>query len=85
MIRFIKNAMKKQAVSDVTNKFVQELTEDDINKFSDTEMVSILNETKTRIKKCLEAKNEKLNKELDDNRKALFILMNPNMVEDNQE
>lgn len=84
MIKFIKEAFKRQVVQDKTNKFVGELT-DDIENLSDTEMVSVLNETKTRIKNFLDIKNENLNKELTDNKKAIFMLMNPNVVEENSD
>ena len=84
MIKFIREAFKRQVVQDKTNRFVSELT-DDVENLTDTEMVGVLNATKSRIKNYLDVKNENLNKELTDNKKALFMLMNPNVVEENEE
>lgn len=84
MIKFIKEAFKRQVVQDKTNKFVAELT-DDMDKLSDTEMVEVLNSTKTRIKNYLDVKHQNLSDELKDNNKAIFMLMNPNAIEDDKE
>lgn len=81
MIKFIKKVIKRQVVIDKTNVFVSALT-DEVENLSDTERVAIINETKTRLKSYLKVKNEELTKELKDNNNALYLLSNPNNIED---
>ncbi len=74
-----KLGLKKNKVEEFTDDFVNKLT-NEMSDLTDSEIVEILNGTKDRVKKYLDKKNNNLSNELTDTKKALSMLMNPNVI-----